>query len=150
MVHPGDSYTFPVTINVPCPMNTGTYKLNFRLLYTAPNGVEIPFGDVLTDNVNVGSTTVGLSGVKTGVKAFAPATTISGIPTGYVPRQYTTTIPGALVNRSASVTGPSTVAGYSPGTGRDFVKQYNPVNAMVIRNFNAGTGLLWIGLLQDE
>jgi hypothetical protein len=42
------------------------------------------------------------------------------------------------------------MAGYSPGISRDVVKQYNPVNAMVIRNFNAVTGLLWIGLLQIE
>ena len=89
---------------------------------TGPNGVEIPFGDVLTDNVYVGTpvATVGSSGVKMGVKAFAPATTISGISTGYVPRQYTTTIPGALVNRSATVTHtfiskPPVVAEYRPG-----------------------------------
>ncbi len=30
VVHPGDSYTFPVTINVPCPMSNGTYQSEIR------------------------------------------------------------------------------------------------------------------------
>jgi hypothetical protein len=152
VVRPGGSYTFPVTIHVPCPINNGTYKLSFRLLYTLPNGVEIPFGDVLTDNVYVATpvATVGSSGMKMGVKAFAPATTISVIPTGYTPRHYTATIPKDVVNRSASATVPSTVVGYGPGINRDFVKQYNPVNTRVIWNFNAVTGLLWVSIIPTE
>jgi hypothetical protein len=151
VVHPGESYTFPVTINVPCPMQNGTYLLRFMLAYTIKTKtgpVEIRFGDKLTDNVIVGTPveTVGSSEVKMGVKAFAPATTVSGISTGFAPRQYTTTFSSPVVNRSAI----TPLSGSHVGTGRDLLKQYTPVNARVIRNFNAVTGLLWIGLIQAE
>ncbi|MEI6293989.1 MAG: NosD domain-containing protein [Methanomicrobiales archaeon] len=69
VVHPGDSYTFPVTINVPCPMNSGTYPLRFSLFYTLQTRegpVTLPFGEALIDNVNVGTTTATSSGRKDG------------------------------------------------------------------------------------
>ena len=34
IVRPGDSYTFPFTINVPCPMRMVTYNLSFVMMYT--------------------------------------------------------------------------------------------------------------------
>jgi len=68
VVNPGQSYTFPFTINVPCPMKNGTYDLRFWLVYTL-NSTEgkklIPFGDVLTDSVTVSTpgTAVGATGI---------------------------------------------------------------------------------------
>ena len=68
VVNPGQSYTFPFTINVPCPMKNGTYDMRFWLVYTL-NSTEgkklIPFGDVLTDSVNVSTpgTAVAASGI---------------------------------------------------------------------------------------
>ncbi|MEI6842881.1 MAG: hypothetical protein WCK53_16550, partial [Methanomicrobiales archaeon] len=94
--------------------------------------------------------TVGSSVVKGGVKIPKPSTTFTGISPGYVPGQFTTTIPGPVVNRPAIATAPSTVSGSYGGTSRDFVQRYNPVNATVIRNFNAMTGLMWVGLRQME
>ena len=58
VVQPGESYTFPVTINVPCPMKDGTYQLRFRMAYTVQTKsgpVEVSFGDTLTDSVTVGT-----------------------------------------------------------------------------------------------
>ena len=54
VVNPGQSYTFPFRINVPCPMKNGTYATSFGLEYTlnATDGPrQIPFGAVLSDNV---------------------------------------------------------------------------------------------------
>ena len=71
VVQPGQSYTFPVTINVPCPMKDGTYTLRFKMAYTVQTKsgpVEVPFGDSLTDSVTVGASSK--SGVKIGSKGI--------------------------------------------------------------------------------
>jgi len=134
---------------VPCSMESGTYPLSFSLadtIQTRSGPITIPFGEVLKDNVNVGTPTltVGSSEMKMGLKAPVPSTTFAGISTGYTPRQFTTTIPGAVVNRSAIAPISSAMAGYHAGTSRGFV------NATVIRNFNSMTGLLWTGLIPAQ
>ena len=136
VVHPGDSYTFPVTINVPCPMNSGTYPLRFSLFYTLQTRegpVTLPFGEALIDNVNVGTTTATSSGVKMGVKTFIPSSTNSGVSTGSALRQFPTIIPRPDVTSQAI----NPVTRYYAGTSRDII------NKTVVRNFNAITGLLW-------
>ena len=83
VVQPGQSYTFPVKINVPCPMKDGTYQLRFRMAYTVQTKsgpVEVSFGDSLTDSVTVGASST--SGVKMGVKAFAPTMRFRAVQAG--------------------------------------------------------------------
>jgi hypothetical protein len=131
VVHPGDSYTFPVKITVPCPMKDGTYQLRFRMAYTLQTKsgpVEITFGETLTYSVTVGATTVGSSGVKMGVKTFAPTTTIPGSS-----GRFTTRIPGIADNSPATTVAP----GYYAGISR------NTLNTSIARNFLPVTGLLW-------
>jgi len=140
LVQPGQSYTFPVTITVPCPMEDGTYQLRFKMTHTVQTkdgSVEIPFGDSLTDSVTVGTSSG--TWVKSGVKTFTPSSTISVSSTGSAPRQFTTT-PGTVAGSQVT----TTVPGYFTGSSRD------TVTTSVVRNFNAVTGLWWIGLLQDE
>ncbi len=136
VVQPGQSYTFPVTINVPCPMKDGTYTLRFRMAYTVQTKsgpVEVSFGDTLTDSVTVGASLK--SGVKMGVKAFAPTTTIPGSS-----GRFTTSIP----NR-ADISPTTTIApGYYAGISR------NMLNGTVARNFLPVTGLLWTVFVPDE
>ena len=139
VVHPGDSYTFPVTINVPCPMNNGTYQLRFKMAYTVQTKsgpVEIPFGDSLAESVTVGTSST--TGVKSGMKAITQSSTISGSSTGSVSRQFTTVIPNTEVS---SLT---TAHGYLAGS------RTNTVTTTAFRNFNAITGLLWYSLQLDE
>jgi parallel beta-helix repeat protein len=136
VVRPGGSYTFPVTINVPCPMNNGTYQLRFKMAHTVQTKdgpVEIPFGDSLTDSVTVGSSSA--SGVKGGVKAFTPYgtnTESSG--------QFTTGNPGKGFSGQTTATAPGNFTGMN-GSG---------VTKIVTRNFNVITGLLWAGFLPAE
>ena len=154
VIRPGESYTFPVEINVPSTMKRGTYPLSFSLaetIQTKTGPVIIRFGETLTQNVIVGNPVamIASSVMKGIVKKTTPSPTFVGISTGYAPRQFTTTILSPVVNRTAII--PNTfivkspvVTGYSPGIGRDYV------NTTVIRNFNAVTALLWIGLLQAD
>ncbi len=131
VVQPGQSYTFPVKITVPCPMNDGTYPLRFKMVYTVQTKsgpVEVPFGDTLTDSVTVGATTVGSSGVKMGVKSFAPTTTIPGSS-----GRFTASIPNIADINPATTIAP----GYYTGTSR------NTPNGAVARNFLPLTDLLW-------
>jgi len=117
-------------------MKDGTYQLRFKMTYTLhtkSGPFEIPFGESMTDSVTVGN--LSSSGVKSGVKAFAPSSTIPGSS-----GRFTTTIPGSVV--SSQVT--TTVSGYS--TGSDMTT----VTSAGIRNFNTVTGLLWAVLLPVE
>ena len=141
VVHTGESYTFTVTITVPSSMRSGTYPLRFKLFYTLQTKtgpVEIPFGDALTYNEVVGTpvATVASSVMKGGVKIPTPSPTAGGILSGYAPRQFTTTNPDTVVNRSAIVPGtfiakPQVMTIYSPGISTDYV------NRTVTQNFNA-------------
>jgi hypothetical protein len=127
VVHPGDSYTFPVTITVPCPMKDGTYQLRFRMAYTLQTKsgpVEITFGDTLTDSVTVGATTVGSSGVK----ALTPASMITGSS-----GRFTKSIHGTVVESTAT----PIESGYYAGISR------STLNGVISRNFLPVTGLFW-------
>jgi parallel beta-helix repeat protein len=107
VVHPGDSYSFPVTINVPCPMANGTYQLRFRLVNTVQTKsgpVEVTFGEVLVDNVNIGTATVASSEVKAGVKTIAPQIPLAGNTMSTSARSFTTIIPGPVSGSPASTT----------------------------------------------
>ncbi len=129
VVHPGESYTFPVRITVPCPMKDGTYQLRFRMAYTVQTKsgpVEVSFGDVLADSVTVGVTTVGSSGVKAGVKIITPSGTITGTS-----GRFTTIVPGPVVKSPAISPASGYYSGYSG----------NPANATATRNFYPVTGL---------
>ncbi len=140
VVQPGDSYTFPVTITVPCPMKDGTYQLRFRMAYTVQTKsgpVEVSFGDTLTDSV-----TVGAAGVKMGLKTLTPASTISS--TSPAPRQFTTTIPGPVVKSQTIIPVSSTAPRYISNSVN------TPISGMVVRNFDTVTGLLWTMFLPDE
>ena len=130
VVHPGDTYTFPVKINVPCPMKNGTYQLRFRMAYTVQTKsgpVEVSFGEVLADSVNVGATPVASSGIKVGVKSITPSNTITGTP-----GRFTTIVPGSAIKSPAITQSSGYYSGYSGNTG----------NTTVIRNFYPVTGLL--------
>ena len=129
VVHPGDSYTFPVKINVPCPMKNGTYQLRFRMAYTVQTKsgpVEVSFGEALADSVNIGTTTVASSGIKAGVKSITPSNTITGTS-----GRFTTIVPGSAI-KSPAITQSS---GYYSGYSR------NTANATATRNFYPVTGL---------
>jgi hypothetical protein len=132
VVKPGQSYTFPVTINVPCPMADGTYQLRFRVAHTVQTRdgpVEIPFGDSLTDSVTVGASS------KSGVKSFVPTTTIPGSS-----GRFTTSIPNIADIRPAITITPGYYAGISRST----------LNGTVARNFLPVTGFLWTIFVPDE
>ena len=132
VVHPGDTYTFPLKITVPCPMKNDTYELRFRLAYTVQTKsgpVEVSFGEVLADSVNVGATTVASSSVKTGVKTITPSSTITGTP-----GRFTTIVTGPAIKSPAITPLSGHYSGYNGNT----------VNTTVIRNFYPVTGLLWI------
>ena len=136
LVQPGLSYTFPVTINAPCPMADGTYQLRFKMSYTVPTKsgpVEVPFGDSLTDSVTVGASSK--SGVKSGGKSFAPTTTIPGSS-----GRFTTSIPNRADIRPATAVAPGYYAGIS----------MNILNGTIGRNFLPVTGLLWTVFVPDE
>jgi hypothetical protein len=132
VVQPGQSYTFPVKITVPCPVNDGTYQLRFKMAYTVQTKsgpVEVPFGDSLTDSVTVGASS------KSGVKSFAPTTTIPGSS-----GRFTTSIPNI-----ADISPATTVApGYYAGIRR------NILNGTAARNFLPVSGLLWTIFVPDE
>ena len=137
IVHPGDSYTFPLKINVPCPIKNGTYQLRFRMAYTVrtrSGPVEVSFGDVLADSVTVGTTTVASSGVKAGVKTITPSNTITGTS-----GRFMTIVPGSAI-KSPRVTPES---GYYAGVSR------NTINVTGVRNFYPIPALLWT-ILPDE
>ncbi len=139
VVQPGQSYTFPVTITVPCPMKDGTYQLRFKMAYTVQTKsgpVEIPFGDSLAESVTVGTSST--TGVKSGMKAITQSSTISGSSTGSVSRQFTTVIPN------------TEVSSLTPAHGYLAGSRTNTVTTTVFRNFNAITGLLWYSLQLDE
>ena len=136
VVQPGQSYTFPVKITVPCPMKDGTYQLRFKMAHTVQTKsgpVEVSFGDSLTDSVTVGASSK--SGVKLGVKSFAPTTTIPGSS-----GRFTTSIPTIADNSPATTITP----GYYAGISR------NILNGTVARNFLPVTGLLWTIFVPDE
>ena len=136
VVHPGESYTFPVKITVPCPMKDGTYQLRFRMAYTLQTKsgpVEIMFGDSLTDSVTVGDSSK--SGVKMGVKSLGPTTTIP-VSSG----RFTTSITNMADIRPATTIAP----GYYAGISR------NVLNGTAARNFLPVTGLLWTFFVPDE
>ena len=137
-MQPGQSYTFPVKITVPCPMNNGTYQLRFKTAHTVQTKdgpVEIPFGDPLTYSVNVGTTTVASSGVKIGVKTFTPSGTYSGVP-----ERFTRGNPGTGFSGQTT----ATVLMYHVRSSTD------TATTTVFRNFNPITGLLWTILLPEE
>jgi hypothetical protein len=95
-------------------------------LQTKSGPVEITFGDSLAENVTVGTSPS--SGVKSGLKSFAPTRTITGSS-----GRFTTSIPDI-----ADISPATTVApGYYPGISR------NILNGTVARNFLPVTGLLW-------
>jgi parallel beta-helix repeat protein len=132
VVQPGQSYTFPVTITVPCPMKDGTFQLRFKMAYTVQTKsgpVEVPFGDTLTNNVTVGASS------KSGVKSFAPTTTIPGSS-----GRFTTSIPSTADNDPTTSIAPGYYAGISRST----------LNGTVARNFLPVTGLLWSVFVPDE
>ncbi len=63
-VNPGQSFTFPFIVNVPCSMKNGTYTLSFSLAYTlnsTQGPKQIPFGDVLSNNMNVATQSISVS-----------------------------------------------------------------------------------------
>jgi hypothetical protein len=118
-------------------MKDGTYPLRFRMAYTLQTmsgPVEITFGDSLADSVTVGATTVGSPGVKSGVKSFAPTTTIPGSS-----GRFTTGTSGSVVSSQA----PAAPGYFTRING-------NVVTTTVSRNFLPVTGLLWTVFLPVE
>jgi hypothetical protein len=99
-------------------------------LQTKSGPVEVPFGDSMTYSVTVGS-----SGEKSGVKSFAPTTTIPGSS-----GRFTTSIP----NIAGISPVPTITPGYYAGINR------NILNGTVARNFLPVTGLLWTIFVPDE
>jgi len=168
VVKPGGSYTFPLTINVPCPMKNGTYKLNFRLLYTLPNGDEIPFGQVLNANVSIANPTanVASSGQKGLVKSPLSGTITASNPTTFSTRDYpetgTTGTGRQFINTIPQKPVISQVSLY-PATMMQPDVQKKPsllaqavtssqlqANKTLSSRFPLISTLMWVGILQDQ
>lgn len=141
VLHPCESYTFPIEISVPSTMKSGNKKICFSIadtILTKTGQVIIRFGETLAKNVIVVTpiAPVVSSVMKGVVKIPAPSTTFTSISTGYDPRQFTTTIPSPMVNRTAIlaytfIANPPAMTDYLPGISGDIV------NTKVIRNSNA-------------
>ena len=153
VVYPGDFYTFNFTItapctNIPCNMTSRISR------YATSKSSGIPFGDISSELVVV-------SDQQKQVVKVLPLNTTKDRSSFTMSKEYTrnttfpvyseqrfVTLPAPAVNTSAVapyeyISKPSTKVGYSTVFGRDLVKQYNPVNSSVIRNFNILTSLLW-------
>jgi hypothetical protein len=176
VVKPGQSYTFPLTVIVLCPMKNGTYNLSFVMEYTAtsPSGAtaNVPFGERYQYTVTVAtpSTTVASSGlskfIKTGTpKAIIPQNVETGnVMTGlsadserkFTTRAQVTPAKSPLVTTSFSqVTTKSTdsqVASLinwfieNPSKDRNIITQNNTL----VSRFPLISGLFRLGLFQDE
>jgi hypothetical protein len=103
VVKPGASYTFPFTINVPCPMKNGTYNLSFIMMYTVTSQsgakVHVPFGEDYQYTVTVSTPTSSVA--SSGLSKFIK----SGTPKAIVPQN------GVVVNTQNYVNSAPTGAG---------------------------------------
>ena len=82
VIQPGQTWTLPVKITIPCSLKNGTCTLRFKLDYTVQtkNGpVTVPFGDTLTVNIGVSATTDTTKGLKMGEKIPGQYSSIPGI-----------------------------------------------------------------------
>ncbi len=103
VVKPGQSYTFPFTINVPCPMKNGTYNLSFVMMYTVTSEsgatVHVPFGERYQYTVTVATpaSSVASSGVSKFIK--------SGTPKAIIPQNVGMTAPQGYLGGASTDTG---------------------------------------------
>ncbi|MEI6841324.1 MAG: NosD domain-containing protein [Methanomicrobiales archaeon] len=105
VIHPGESYTFPVDISVPSTMKGGSHPLLFSLaniIQTKTKPVIIRFGETLKQNVIVGNPVamIASSVMKGVVKMPTSSPTVVGISTGYIPRPLLIPTPVFVVNRT--------------------------------------------------
>ncbi len=99
IVKPGQSFTFPFTINVPCPMKNGTYNLSFVMVHTVTSKTGetnlVPFGERFQYTVTVATPTSGVASAGTTrlLKSAAPKAIIPQNLGGINNQGYLTTVP---------------------------------------------------------
>ncbi|MEI6293367.1 MAG: NosD domain-containing protein, partial [Methanomicrobiales archaeon] len=146
VVHPGDSITFPLTINTPCPMKNGTYNLTFFMEFTVTSltGVKtlVPFDEKYIYSVTIvnPSSTVGTtSQVKSATSKVIIPQNMEVVNThSYL----TSTAAGKdtlyrVNNPVAQVNTPVTTSFYQSAN-------------TLAKKFPLGSSLFWISLFQGE
>ena len=125
VIQPGQEWTFPLTINIPCSMMSDYSKLRFKLAYTMQTKsgpVIVPFGDTLSVSVDVGASatkglkigekTVGASSASTPGIKYTVLTQESGI---IIPRA--TPIPLYKVPANGAISNRLPIISTPPGIG---------------------------------
>ena len=74
-----ESWTFPVTVQVPCTMNGGSGRITFRMAREAPGGVDMPFGETFSKEVTISTPTLRSAETDTGDKVMERLRVFPGV-----------------------------------------------------------------------
>lgn len=79
VIAPDESWTFPVTVQVPCSLNSGSGRITFRMAREAVGGVDMPFGETFTKVITVSPQTARSAEAVSGGKVMERLTVFPGV-----------------------------------------------------------------------